>query len=78
VDFGISSKFKIKDLKAKKIRTKEMLSKQGTLVYMAPEMFTFASYNETVDIWSLGKERKKFKKECKEENYYFLFRINRR
>jgi serine/threonine protein kinase len=31
-----------------------MLSKQGTLVYMAPEMFTFASYNETVDIWSLG------------------------
>jgi serine/threonine protein kinase len=35
-----------------------MLSKQGTLVYMAPEMFTFASYNETVDIWSLGKKKK--------------------
>lgn len=41
-----------------------MLSKQGTLVYMAPEMFTFASYNETVDIWSLGKTN---------YNFYFYF-----
>ena len=32
-----------------------MLTKTGTLQYMAPEMLTYSSYNQSVDMWSVGK-----------------------
>jgi serine/threonine protein kinase len=31
-----------------------MFTKTGTLQYMAPEMFTLANYDESVDMWAIG------------------------
>lgn len=31
-----------------------MYTKTGTLQYMAPEMFTLANYDESVDMWAIG------------------------
>lgn len=45
VDFGLSAKLEIHS-------NKNVKAHCGTLLYMAPEMFTKPSYTKSVDIWS--------------------------
>jgi calcium-dependent protein kinase len=45
IDFGIAVAFNPED---------GIQSIQGTCYYIAPEIFTEATYNEKCDVWSLG------------------------